>query len=254
MRIVILAGKGENTNIVYNKINSKFEVLSVIIEDKESIKLFLKRRLRKLGFFVVISQILFELFIAKPLNILSKRRKQEIIKKYSLNKAQIPKRKVYRVTSINSDSTVSFLKSLDPDVVIVNGTRIISNKVLSAVNCRFINTHAGITPKYRGVHGGYWALVSNDLRNCGVTIHFVDSGIDTGSIIRQELIRPGKEDNFSTYPLLQLSEGLKLLIDVLQDLKDNSLNVNIEIYKESKLWFHPTIWDYLYFRVVRGVK
>ena len=40
--------------------------------------------------------------------------------------------------------------------------------------------HAGITPQYRGVHGGYWAVVNNDPEHCGVTIHFVDKGIDTG--------------------------------------------------------------------------
>jgi methionyl-tRNA formyltransferase len=43
--------------------------------------------------------------------------------------------------------------------------------------------HAGITPRYRGTHGGYWVLLNNDPGHCGVTIHLVDPGIDTGSIV-----------------------------------------------------------------------
>jgi folate-dependent phosphoribosylglycinamide formyltransferase PurN len=66
------------------------------------------------------------------------------------------------------------LKAINPDLVIVNGTRIISKKVLSSINSKFVNIHVGITPKYRGVHGTYWALVNNDVENSGVTVHFVD--------------------------------------------------------------------------------
>ena len=49
--------------------------------------------------------------------------------------------------------------------MILNGTRIVSKKVISSIGCLFINTHCGITPKYRGVHGGYWAIYNNDLNN-----------------------------------------------------------------------------------------
>jgi len=70
-----------------------------------------------------------------------------------------------------------------PDVVVVNGTRIIAEKVLHSVPATFLNTHSGITPLYRGAHGGYWALVKKDRANCGVTIHVVDAGIDTGGIV-----------------------------------------------------------------------
>jgi methionyl-tRNA formyltransferase len=48
----------------------------------------------------------------------------------------------------------------------------------------FINTHTGIH-KYSGVHGAYWALVSNDKENCGVIVDKLDQGIDTGEIITQ---------------------------------------------------------------------
>jgi folate-dependent phosphoribosylglycinamide formyltransferase PurN len=83
---------------------------------------------------------------------------------------------------------------------------------LQSTSAKFINTYTGITPLYRDVHGGYWALFQNDKENCDVTVLLVDEGIDTGNIIYQFLIQPTKHDNFSTYPLLQLSEGCNWIL------------------------------------------
>jgi hypothetical protein len=54
---------------------------------------------------------------------------------------------------------------LNLDVIIVNGTRIISSKVLESMPALFINSYRYNTTM--GVHGAYWALVSNDKENCG---------------------------------------------------------------------------------------
>jgi folate-dependent phosphoribosylglycinamide formyltransferase PurN len=253
-KIVLLAVIGESTNIIYNSISKYFGIFTTIIESKESTKTFIKRRIKRLGLFTVIGQILFQIFIAIPLNFLSKKRKQEIINDNLLDVTDIPKEKINAVTSVNSSSTISLLKDINPDIIIVNGTRIISKKILSAINCKFINTHAGITPKYRGLHGTYWALLNNDLANSGVTVHFVDEGIDTGDIINQSAVVPSKNDNFSTYPLLQLSEGLKILNIAIQDFFDNKLITQKKKSTESKLWYHPTIWTYLFYRIFKGVK
>jgi methionyl-tRNA formyltransferase len=121
------------------------------------------------------------------------------------------------------------------------------------VNCPFINTHAGITPKYRGVHGGYWALVNGAAGDCGVTIHFVDKGIDTGQVISQHLIKPGSSDNFTTYPLLQLGTALPELVKAIRAVLDGKLQ-GMKATGESRLWHHPTIWSYFYFRFFKGVK
>ena len=48
--------------------------------------------------------------------------------------------------------TIDELWRHSPRVVIVNGTRIIQERVLQSVDAIFLNTHAGITPMYRGVH------------------------------------------------------------------------------------------------------
>lgn len=252
-KILLLGGRDVSTNIVFNALNEHFDIDTAIIEDREPVKVFLKRRIKRFGLLTVIGQILFQCTVPKLQRFFSKKRHREIIDTNNLNLADIPANKLKQVRSINSKDTIELLQSINPDLVVVNGTRIISKKVLQSLHCDFINTHAGITPMYRGVHGAYWALVNNDIENSGVTVHFVDEGIDTGNIINQSQVVPTSKDNFSTYPLLQLASGIKMLISAVE----NYFNGNIETLTakgESKLYSHPTIWSYLYYRVTRKVK
>lgn len=252
-KIVLLAATHLTTDIVYNCLNKEFGIDTVILEQPENKKVFIRRRIKRLGWMKVTGQISFQLLISKPLTIFSKKRVAEIIREHRLDVTAIDPAKIVNVPSVNSPQAIALLKELQPDLIIVNGTRIISKKVLAAVNCKFINTHAGITPKYRGVHGTYWALANNDAANSGVTVHFVDEGIDTGSIISQDFVTPTAKDNFSTYPLLQIAKGVGLLKQAVKDhfagsivLKRNEM--------ESKLWYHPTFFEYIINRIKRNVK
>jgi methionyl-tRNA formyltransferase len=253
-KIVILAGKGMSTNILFHALLKDFGSLTVIEEEPISQSTFLKRRIKNLGVMTVFGQILFKILVVPVLEVMAQRRTVEISNSYQMNDAPIPDSYKVKVESVNSEKSIAALQELKPDVVVVNGTRIISKKVLNIINAKFINTHAGITPLYRGVHGGYWALANNDSANCGVTVHLVDAGIDTGNILYQALIQPGKEDNFTTYPLLQLGVGLGMLKKAIVDVLKDSFIIRDAPAGGSKLWYHPTIWQYLRNLVKLGVR
>ena len=97
---------------------------------------------------------------------------------------------------LNTEEGRALLNQLNPDLIIVNGTRIISKKTLESVHSTFINIHTGITPAFRGVHGGYWAVATGKKDLFGTTVHYVDPGVDTGGIIEQVFIEPPKERQF----------------------------------------------------------
>ncbi len=252
-KIVLLAGAGFSTHAVYHALSKDYCISRVIIEDKVNRKLFLKRRIKNLGWITVIGQILFQAFIVKVLDATSKKRVQQLTTALRLDGSEIPASIITRVPSVNDAATMALLQQEAPDLVVVNGTRIIAKKILTGISCPFINTHAGITPKYRGVHGTYWALVHKDKANSGVTVHLVDPGIDTGGVLYQETVTPTLADNFVTYPLLQLGAGIPLLRQAINDAFANQLQVK-QTTGESKLWYHPTIWQYLYHRIVHNVK
>jgi folate-dependent phosphoribosylglycinamide formyltransferase PurN len=252
-KIVLLAGKGITTNILYKALIKDFVIDTIILEESISKKVFLKKRIKHLGFWEVTGQVLFQISIAKMLHFFSAKRKNEILKEFNLEDKPLPHGKIVPVKSVNDDECIAALQKINPAIVVIIGTRIISKEVLDCTAAKFVNIHAGITPRYRNVHGAYWALVNNDRENCGITVHLVDPGIDTGSIIYQSKISISSKDNFITYPFLQLAEGIVYLKKALHDILEENLVLKKGTV-DSKIWHHPTFRKYLYHRIVHNKK
>ena len=253
-KILILAGKGESSTFLFNYLNKEFSNLNVVIEEKPDRWKFIKRRAKRLGWFTAFGQVVFQATIPKMLKLASQKRRNEILEQRVLDNTPIPLEKITNVSSVNSKDSISYIKDLNPDLIILNGTRIVSKKVLRAVSCKFINTHLGITPLYRGVHGGYWALAKNDSAHCGTTIHLVDEGIDTGGILKQITVQPSPKDNFTTYPLLQLASSLPLMIETIYEILDNNSSEIEPPSGQSALWYHPTLFQYISNLILRSVR
>lgn len=255
-KIVMISGPGEYPIMVYNYlIANGLEIERLIVEEPISTTIFLKRRIKKLGIINVLGQILNRVLIVPLLKITSAKRLQEIKELGQLNTTPPKDNIVSKVTSVNSRECIELLQKIDPTIVVIVNTRILNKRTLSSIPGKFINIHAGITPKYRGWHGGYWALVNKDKENCGVTIHLVDEGIDTGGILYQGIIDPTPNDNYYTYPFVQLLTGLPLIKKAVDDALTNNLNPKkSEGTSDNDVYYHPTIWEYLWNRVFKNVK
>ena len=158
--------------------------------------------------------------------------------------------------SVNDDETIALLASLQPDVVVVHGTRIIAARVLESAGCPVVNMHAGITLRYRGVHGGYWALAEQHPDWVGTTVHLVDPGIDTGGILAQTTFEVSGEDTIATYPDLHLVHGLPLLGAQMDKVMAGAAlePLPASVAPGSGFYYHPTIWGYLWRRWRSGVR
>jgi folate-dependent phosphoribosylglycinamide formyltransferase PurN len=252
--VVMLAGPGESTRIVFHALDRAIGVAKVVLEQRVSSRQLLRRRIDRLGLSTVVGQVGFKLAIEPYLRRGSRGRIDAIKRQFDLDDSPIPEQKLVHVPSVNTEESIQALRDLRPDVVVVNGTRIISQRVLDSIEAPFLNTHAGITPLYRGVHGAYWALANRDRSHCGVTVHMVDRGIDTGSIVDQALIVPTDEDNFVTYPLLQTAAGLPLLAEAVERACAGRLEPRPAPEGRSRLWSHPTLSQYLRARIFEGVR
>ena len=62
--------------------------------------------------------------------------------------------------------------------------RLIGSDLLDAYEGRILNIHPALLPKYKGIDAIGQAYNSDD-KVTGTTVHFVDSGMDTGEIIEQ---------------------------------------------------------------------
>lgn len=249
--IVVLSGGGPLPWIIINAVIERFGPVTVLEETPEPTSLMFRRRLKKLGAVEVAGQIAFGV-LQRALRFASRHRLAEIIANHRLVPTPAPDCTVIQVGSVNTDTCRRELQRLEPAVVLVIGTRIIGRATLAAVPARFINYHAGINPKYRGMCGGYWALANGDAVNFGVTVHLVDHGVDTGDILQWETVKPDPRDNFATYPFLLAASGRSVVLKSLFDVLSGDAEP-VQPVMESHQWFHPTLWGYLWTGMTRKV-
>lgn len=252
MKIAMLGTDGQSTRAIYHALRDNGHEVHLVLENPQSRAELIKKRIARLGLFTVAGQLIFQVLLMPVLTITASRRLREIERKYGLNLNAIPESELKRVYSVNSNECISLVRDVQPDIAVLSGTRILSGDTLDNLGCKVVNLHAGITPRYRGVHGAYWALAENNPDYCGVTLHFVDRGIDTGDVIAQRLIYPAHRDNFTSYPLMQTAVGIELLLPLLEEIVAGGIKGK-KIQGVSKLWYHPTIWQYLVNRFSRGV-
>lgn len=253
-KIILLAVDCDFTNMIYHALKKSYPNIEVIFEEQVSKGKLINGRIRKLGLLKVLGQLIFQVGVYPILKRKSQVRIKSILHKSGLSSEPIPKEIVQKVGSANDIKSINLIKEKAPDLIIINGTRILSKEFVNAFQGKIMNIHAGITPAYRGVHGAYWALINNDIENCGTTVHFVDAGIDTGNILAQGKIEVEQEDNFATYPYLQFVKGINLLMYSIQKFFLGDLKVQQAGSEKSGLWYHPTFIEYFYYWKTKKVK
>ena len=96
----------------------------------------------------------------------------------------ILKSNIVNVSDINSNYVIELLKHNPCNLCIVMGTSILKQNVINACNVELINIHGGYLPHYKGNNCIYFAYLNDDWKRIANTIHYIDSGIDTGDIIK----------------------------------------------------------------------
>ena len=109
--------------------------------------------------------------------------------KHLLKRKKIPI--IDLVGSINSTNNLEIIKQHQPDLLIsILGNQIFKKPLLDLAPNGCINLHTALLPKYRGLMPSFWVLKNNETHT-GVSVFFVDEGIDSGPIIVQDRIEIG---------------------------------------------------------------
>jgi phosphoribosylglycinamide formyltransferase-1 len=94
-------------------------------------------------------------------------------------------------TKLDDTAEVAFIKALQQakvDLVVLAGfMRILKGEFLRVFKDRVVNIHPSLLPSFPGLDAWKQAL-DYGVKFTGVTVHFVDQGIDTGPIIAQETV------------------------------------------------------------------
>ncbi|MFW5782075.1 MAG: phosphoribosylglycinamide formyltransferase [Candidatus Muiribacteriaceae bacterium] len=110
------------------------------------------------------------------------------------------------------------------DYIILAGfMRILTPDFTEKYHRKIINIHPALLPSFPGLDAQRQAW-EYGVMYTGVTVHYVDSGVDTGEIIHQNIFRIDREHGFENFcaQLLELEhrtyiEGLKKVLDIDND-------------------------------------
>jgi methionyl-tRNA formyltransferase len=243
--VVVLASRSATSYLLINQLAARFAVDAVVFEGVDRRKL-LRHRLRKLGWWTAAGQMVFTGYDRL---VIRRRARPKIAKLLACHDVSPPdgRLEVIDVESVNGEEVRTLIGRKRPRVVVVSGTGIIGRKVLE-LGPVFMNIHVGITPRFRGVHGGFWAIHEGTPELVGTTIHIVDPGVDTGAILAQVPVEIDPlEDGYRTIPVKQYLGAMDALTDAVNAALDGSLTPFARDDLESRQWYSPTPRQYMRF-------
>lgn len=103
----------------------------------------------------------------------------KFVKERGLNYKQFQK--------INNPETLDYLRKLNLDFIFsIQYDKIIGRNIIDLTKYGAINLHFAPLPKYRGVAPIAHALINGE-KTFGVTLHYMDPGVDTGDLIKKKI-------------------------------------------------------------------
>ena len=145
--------------------------------------------------------------------------------------------KVYSPIKLRSD--FEFIKELNPDMIITCAYgQILSEEILNIPKLGCFNLHGSLLPKYRGGAPIHYALLNGDEKT-GITLMYMDKGMDSGDMIAKEEIIIEENDNIESLTNKLSIIASKMIIKYLPSLIDGTNNrVKQDI---NKVTFSPII-------------
>ncbi len=106
--------------------------------------------------------------------------------------------KIYQPEKLGSATSVAQLRYLKPDLIVVAAYgQILTKEVLNLPPKGCLNLHASLLPKYRGASPIHSAIAAGENQS-GMTVMWMDEGLDTGDILLQETVRLRRRETAET--------------------------------------------------------
>lgn len=123
-------------------------------------------------------------------------------------------------------AVVEVLQAHNVDCVVLAGfMRLVTSTILDAFPNRVVNVHPALLPSFPGVRAQKQAL-SYGVAISGCTVHFVDSGTDTGPIIAQAVVTVRDDDDEASLTARILQKEHELLPTALQWIAEGRVEVH----------------------------
>ncbi len=135
---------------------------------------------------------------------------------------------VFHCGNINEESCQEFIKQLHPDLLVsAYFSQILKKEIISLPKTGVLNIHPGWLPSYKGAMAYFWVL-NNGSDKGGVTVHWIDEGIDTGEVLARKsftLKANATQESVLMYTAVIGAKLLGRVVKRLIDKKDPKLHI-----------------------------
>ena len=144
-----------------------------------------------------------------------------------------------KCNDLNDDKTLNFLKKQRPDIILSIGSQIVNESFLRIPSIGILNVHMGILPEYRGIGVTEWPIIEDRLEDVGlgITLHFMERGVDTGPIIMKKKFPIKKGMFIKNIELNYLPEMVDFMISGVRMARDAILESTPQKKQDGRQYF-----------------
>ena len=242
MRIILLTQDdpfylAQNIDFLINNLPKHSEVVATVVFDvspfgkRESFTDKLKKtyNIFGLGFFVNYGIK----FVLSKLN--SDKKVRNVLAKHKVPLIEIE-------GNINKLENLERLKAYQPDLLIsIAGNQIFKLPLINLAPKGCLNLHTALLPKYRGLMPSFWVMKNNE-KYTGVSIFFVDEGIDSGDILVQKKVEIGNRTQAELIDHTKVL-GMQAILESVEKIHSGSFEIIPNPNEEMTYFTFPTKAD-----------
>ncbi len=135
----------------------------------------------------------------------------------------------------NSPRAVAHLEQWSADLLIFTGGNILRDQVLKVPRLGVLNSHLALLPEIRGMSSPEWSLLYGI--PLGITIHLMDSGVDTGPILLRREFLADDCGSLSDLRNKMIAEGIELIAEAVAGLDRGSISAIPQTGREEDRQF-----------------
>jgi len=154
--------------------------------------------------------------------------------------------------NVNAADFIQYCQQLGVDLIAsVSPSQIFKEDLINLPKYGCINVHTAKLPKYRGLYPTYWAMVCGE-KSVGISIHYIEKGIDTGRIILQDDVEIPRNATLDHMLRVTKLKGAQLLLEAIKQISEGTVHASYGEGEGSYFSF-PTPESYKQFKG-RGYK
>ena len=148
---------------------------------------------------------------------------------------------------INHEDSVDEIKKYKPDLLLsILGNQIFKDPIINLANKGCINLHTALLPTYRGLMPTFWVLKNNE-KYTGVSVFFVEKGIDSGPIIVQKKVKI--EDRSQQELIIYTKKiGMEAIVEAIDLIEHDKVKLIENDVNKKTYYTFPTKQDVTIFK------